>query len=110
MLRQINFEKENPSKVQFSLKNDTTKIKKSGKTKYVQKERTKNENCKSDISSDEVMSNENENEKENDNDDEEEDEDEEQAASRLFISSLLVHGNYQLSSSSQHPMLSCNSL
>ena len=68
---------------------------KSGKTKNIEQEITKNENCLSDISSGEVMSNENEND-----DDGDKGEDEEQAASRLFISSLLVHGNYKLSSSS----------
>ena len=42
-----------------------------------------------------------ENNDENENDDDDDKgEDEEQAASRLFISSLLVHGNYKLSSSS----------
>ena len=93
MLRQINFEKKNPSKVQFSLKNDTTKMVKSGRT--IWKGINENENCKSDIAGGEVISNENDNDNDND-----EEEDEEQAASRLFILSLLVHGKYQLSSAS----------
>ena len=66
---------------------------KSGRT--IWKGINENENCKSDIAGGEVISNENDNDNDND-----EEEDEEQAASRLFILSLLVHGKYQLSSAS----------
>lgn len=70
MLRQINFEKGNISRVQFSLKND--------ETYNGNKEENENQN---------------EQEEGEGSKDEEEDEDEERAASQSFISSLLVHGN-----------------
>lgn len=76
MLRQINFEKGNISKVQFTLKNDKTH---------------------NDESEEE---NEDQNEQKEGEEDKDEDEDEERAASQSFISSLLVHGNCLLPTTS----------
>jgi hypothetical protein len=73
VLRQINFEKGNISKVQFTLKNDKT-----------HNDENEGEN------EDQIEQKEGKSEEDKDED---ENEDEERAASQSFISSLLVHGN-----------------
>ena len=110
----MKFERENRSKVKFSLENEKTRIVKIGGTKSLVKEGMR-KICGPDFLSDSVIrsdksgldndidSHDNKNHSDNDDDDdgnEDDDEDDEQAASRLFISSLLVHGNFLLPSSS----------